>query len=71
MTKYHFRFSTSQYEFVHGKKPRGYGHWAFFFDGQTDVERAFFSTYTSFGEAKKQAVAYARKHNHRDVEVGS
>ena len=25
--------STTQYEFSHGKKPRGFGTWGFFFDG--------------------------------------
>ena len=49
--------STGEYEFSHGKKPRGYGHWAFFIGSET-VEPVFFTGL--YGECKKQAVALAK-----------
>ena len=62
--------STREYEFSHGKKPRGYGNWAFFFDGATDVGAAKWFT-GKFSEAKKMAVAWAASKKHTKVEVGS
>jgi hypothetical protein len=64
-------FSSTQYEFAHGKKPRGFGAWAFFFDRNADdVENAKFFT-GSFGDAKKQAMDFARANGKNSVEVGS
>jgi len=64
--------STRDYEFSHGKKPRGFGSWAFAFDGKDDVGSVWWapapSTYTA---AVKAARAEARKRNARDVEVCS
>lgn len=47
-------FQTTQYEFSHGKKPRGFGTWAFQITGQI-----FYAT-ASYGEAKRQAAEKAR-----------
>lgn len=63
-------FSTSQFEFAHGKKPRGNGTWAFFFDSRTDVETVFWHT-GSFAEAKAAAMAEAARVGARRVSVGS
>lgn len=59
--------STSRFEFDHGRKPRGFGMWAFFFEGETEP-RWFSGT---FGEAKKMAVAEARRHGVSRMRVGS
>ena len=59
--------STSNYEFTHGKKPRGYGQWAFFFDG----ESAPFWYTGSYAEAKKMAIRYAVSKGHHLIAVGS
>jgi hypothetical protein len=64
------RVSTAAFEFAHGKKPRGTGTWAFFFDGARDVRDAFWFTGT-FAEAKAKAVAFAHEHGHTTVSVGS
>ena len=57
--------STTNYEFSHGKKPRGYGKWAFFFDGG-DVPLFFTG---KFSEAKRMAIAYAVGHNFSKISV--
>lgn len=62
--------STTQYEFAHRKQPRGYGQWAFFFDGATDVDDAQWFT-GKYSEAKKMAIAYAVTFKHSSIEVGS
>lgn len=59
------RVNTSQYEFSHGKQPRGYGHWAF----EIGAETLFFSG--NYGDAKRQAVQAAKDRNVADVRVGS
>jgi len=59
-------FKTEQYEFSHGKKPRGTGCWAFFMDDESSP--VFFNG--PFGEAKKEAVAWAKKHGFTFVSVG-
>ena len=60
---------TRHYEFAHGKKPRGYGSWAFTFgDDDADMWWAPASTY---GDAVKAARAEAKKRNARDVTVMS
>jgi len=61
------RVYTEQYEFSHGKKPRGDGRWAFYFDGETDP-RFFDGTYT---EARDQAKSYAAFKGVTQVKVGS
>jgi hypothetical protein len=60
-------FSTTEFEFAHGKKPRGTGQWAFFFDG--DSEPMWFTG--SFANAKKSAMAWAVTKGHVRVRVGS
>ena len=64
------RVHTTDFEFAHGRKPRGEGTWAFFFDRRASVEQAFWAT-GSFTEAKKQAVAEAQRRGFEDVFVGS
>jgi hypothetical protein len=65
------RFSTYAFEFAHAKKPRGRGSWAFFFDGRTDIDDAFWAHDCTFGEAKAKAMAHATARGVHDVEVGS
>lgn len=60
--------STSQYEFAHGRQPRGTGTWAFFFDRNT---QAFWVPNASYSEARRQAVQAARAGGYSRVEVGS
>ena len=63
-------FSTKEYVFSHRKEPRGYGQWAFFFDGATDVDDAQWFT-GKYSEAKKMAIAFAVTRKHSKIEVGS
>lgn len=58
---------TTNYEFCHGKKPRGYGQWAFFFDNEAEP---FWST-GKYSEAKKMAVTYAVTKGFSVVKVGA
>jgi hypothetical protein len=62
--------STTQFEFCHSRRPRGEGTWAFFFDGEDDASKAWWFT-GSYGEARRAAVAYAKEHGYRSVQVGS
>lgn len=62
--------STRQFEFAHGKKPRGFGHWAFFFNGVTAIDLAFWAQGT-YAEAAKQARAHAKANGFTRIEVGS
>lgn len=50
-------FNTTQYEFSHGKQPRGRGSWAFEFEDSPDAWFAPGSL--TIGEAKKAARAEA------------
>ena len=53
-----FEFNSDDYELLHGKTPRGYGHWAFNRDGQPDDKMQWFSG--TFAAAKKLAKAHYR-----------
>ena len=71
--------STHQYEFSHGRKPRGIGHWAFAFDGQNNLEQLFWvhpdmtigGSGGTYGQAKRLASAEARKRGVRRGEVAT
>lgn len=64
--------STTQYEFAHGKMPRGRGMWAFFFDGRTNVEDAFWSNPNQlYSQALNDAKRYAAAKGYSRIEVGS
>ena len=60
-------FSTTEFEFAHGKKPRGQGQWAFFFDEER--EPMWFNG--SFSQARQFAMAWAVTKGHVRVRVGS
>lgn len=60
-------FNTTEYQFAHGKMPRGEGRWAFFFK-RGDRPIFFHGTFT---EAKTQARAYAHENGFSFVTVGS
>jgi len=49
------RVETNQYEFAHGKKPRGYGCWFFMIDGKHE-----YSITAMYGDAKRKAQKQAR-----------
>jgi hypothetical protein len=59
--------NTREYEFAHGNNPRGYGHWAFFFDRSTEP----YWVEGRYTDAKKAAVKEARRLGFRFVRVGS
>lgn len=62
---------TSRYEFAHGKKPRGFGQWAFFFHPQEDDSLQAFWHSGSYSDAKKAAQQEARRRNVQEVFLGS
>ena len=62
---------TMEFERAHGKKPRGFGHWAFWMGRDTsDINEAHWFT-GLYSEAAKQAKAKARELGHTVVTVGS
>jgi hypothetical protein len=62
--------NTREYEFAHGKRPRGEGGWAFFFNPRAEVGTACWFTGT-YAEARKAAVAEAKRRGAPEVWVGS
>jgi len=64
------QINTHAYEVAHGKKPRGYGHWAFFFRGFDQVKDTFWFQ-GKYGDAVKAARIEACKRNVSEIVVGS
>ncbi len=64
-------FNTTDYQFSHGRAPRGVGTWAFFRDRSSDPCEGFWVNQASFTEAKKAAAVWARQNNVATVYVGS
>jgi hypothetical protein len=64
------QFCTHQFEAAHGKRPSGRGSWAFFFNGATRVEDAFWYN-GLYSDARKAALAEAKKRGAVEIEVGS
>lgn len=55
---YRIEISTTDYQFSHGKEPRGTGQWAFIFDGNYDEPYWAYGSYTqASNDARKLAVA--------------
>lgn len=64
--------STREYEFSHGKAPRGFGSWAFFFDDRSmRVEDAFWVNQSTFADARRAARVEAARRGCDTVFVGS
>lgn len=55
-----FGVMTEEYECSHGKKPRGFGHWAFRFhqSWRSEAEPRFYTG--TYGEAKQRAMRDAK-----------
>lgn len=47
--------NTSQFEFSHGARPRGYGSWGFLINGEV-----FWASPALYSAARAEAVAHAR-----------
>lgn len=62
-------FRTEQFQFSHGKKPRGEGYWAFGFSRSAELDDLFFSPFLTFAEAKKLAAEEARRRGVSEVWV--
>ena len=60
-------FHTTGYEFAHGRKPRGYGTWAFDFGRGAE----FIPGSMTYGDARKAATAIAKERGVAHVEVCS
>jgi len=58
--------STTEYQFSHGKQPRGTGNWAFFF---TDAYVFWFNG--PYGAAKRAAVTEAKRRGVSSIKVGA
>lgn len=64
-------FDTREYQFSHGRSPRGRGSWAFFFDRKCQGDAFWTQGSTTYAEAKKQARAEANRRGVTVVYVGS
>ena len=64
-------FNTLDFHFSHGKAPKGYGSWGFFFKAsdRKDCTKAWFAPSSSFADAKKAAKEEAARRNVRVVYV--
>jgi len=63
--------NTRQYEFSHGRKPRGADRWFFWMGSDTrDILKARWFD-GKYSEAKKKAQAMARELGYETVTVGS
>lgn len=62
---------TEDYEFSHGKKPRGTGSWAFNFGRRGAWITEFAPGFVSYSEACKWARAMARQMGADRISVGS
>ena len=62
--------STTHYQFVHGRKPRGRGGWVFFF-GHGRTHSFTSAGNMTFSEALRDAKAMARLGGHSRIEVGA
>lgn len=62
---------TENYEFSHGKKPRGTGMWAFDFGRRGAWTTEFAPRTMSYSEACKWAKAFAKQLGADRVSVGS
>ncbi len=60
---------TNRYERSHGKKPRGFGQWAFYFDDMGG-EPIWVPKAMSYSDAVKWAKAEAKKAGEREIYVG-
>jgi len=61
-------FNTTEFEFSHGKQPRGHGDWAFLLQAINRADRVIW-IHGSYGEAKKQARKTARELRYYRVKV--
>ncbi|MBR3385223.1 MAG: hypothetical protein IKG69_08520 [Atopobiaceae bacterium] len=50
---------TSGYEFTHGRKPRGFGTWAFGPERTTDIDKVFWSSPGTYAQAANEARRWA------------
>ena len=64
-------FNTTEYEFSHGKSPRGRGGWAFSFVRRPDVMTEVFWVNGTYAEAKKVARDKAKAEGSDEVFVCS
>ncbi len=64
--------STDQYQFAHGKSPRGFGSWGFFFDDARDASQVWFAEPAmTYAQAKRAAIVEAKRRDAVRIEVAS
>lgn len=59
--------ATYRFEFAYGKSPKGTGNWLF----EDDNFNIIFSAYGTFGQAKKEALAEAKRKGIAKIHVCS
>ena len=65
------RIDTERFVNTHGREPRGFGGWAFFFDGKRNIEDAFFTPPSTYTQAKALALKEAKRRGAVRIDVGS
>ena len=53
-------FDTSAYEFAHGKAPKGYGSWAFDWEGTRRDPKPVWAPTSTYADAKKWVRAHIK-----------
>ena len=56
--------NTAVYEYSHGRKPRGFGHWAFEVMTGSGREKTVVWFSGNYGDGAKWARTYARQHGY-------
>ena len=63
-------FSTTEFECSHGRKPRGYGYWGFFFGDAKRTKNVWFApNVCDFADAKRVAREEAKRRDCDEVSV--
>jgi hypothetical protein len=64
------RFNTTEFEFSHGRRPRGFSYWGFFFGDAKRTENVWFvPNVCNFADAKKAAREEAKRRDCGEVHV--
>jgi len=62
---------TWDFEASHGRKPRGFGSWAFAFDGRNELDDLFWVHQSRYGDAVRAAKVEGQRQGATLIEVQS
>lgn len=62
---------TTDYQFAHGRMPRGRGGWAFFMGSRHDMDTIFWTPSMTYAEAKALAIQEGKRQGVTFIHVGT